>query len=160
MSITVNAIKWSNYTEKELLEMLRAEIIRLGLEECPSRTQLELLHDKNKIPHPNTYRHHLGNWGHIMSLIGLKYDSVENSKKRMAGKRYAVKWADMERDELVNIVLNEMHTKGLFKRMEYEEKRDKSNTPSVVSLSSLTGLRWKEVKTIYQQKYGFLNTAS
>lgn len=145
---------WKKLTEEQLLEKLKEEIVRLGLQDNPSRTMLEKSFDKNNIPHPNTYRHRFGSWKEIMTLIGLEYNGLKNVALHNKGQKYAMKWANKTKEELLAIVLNEMRTKGLHKRLDYEHGRDKKQTPSIVSVTNITGLTWKNIKHEYQLSYG------
>lgn len=147
---------WSKeFTNSELLQMLKDEIIRVGLEDNPSRTELEKRYDKERIPHPNLYIHKFGKWENIMKVIDLNYSSKKNWKeggKTNKGKRHAATWSDLPEEEVVNAVLEQIKEKDIRTSKEYAERKE--NAPSIPALTYITGLRWTDVKRIYEQKHG------
>lgn len=155
-------VYWKNYTGLELLELLRKEIIRLGLEDSPSRTELQKRYDKNRMPHPNTYRHRFGDWDDIMKMIGFEYDGAKKNgalaKERMKNTSYRAKWKLLDEEELWDIVLSEIREKGLHLRKDYQEKRDRETTPSTIQFFKLVSdaKGWKDVMDKYESRYGTL----
>ena len=148
---------WKSLPKEELLQRLKNELERLDMLESPSRTELHKRYDNHNIPSPNTYLNLFEcTWAELMHMIGIDYDglqaiSVGASKNK--GKRFAVKWADMEYEELLNIVLKEMHKKKIKTTAEYAECRDRRTTPSLPFLAKQLG-GWKNVKSEYEKRYG------
>ena len=148
---------WKSLPKEELLQRLKNELERLDMLESPSRTELHKRYDNHNMPSPNTYLNLFEcTWTELMYMIGIDYDglqaiSVGASKNK--GKRFAVKWADMEYEELLNIVLKEMHKKKIKTTAEYAECRDRRTTPSLPFLAKQLG-GWKNVKSEYEKRYG------
>ena len=148
---------WKNLPKEELLQRLKNELERLGMLESPSRTELHKRYDNHNMPSPNTYLNLFEcTWTELMYMIGIDYDglqaiSVGASKNK--GKRFAVKWADMEYEELLNVVLKEMHKKKIKTTAEYAECRDRRTTPSLPFLAKQLG-GMKNVKSEYEKRYG------
>ena len=85
---------FSEFSKIELLQMLKEEIYRLGLEKSPSRTKIEELYDEDNIPHPNSYINHFGTWQNVLDLLDLDNDWKERVSKANTGKRYASSWSN------------------------------------------------------------------
>lgn len=148
--------KWGK-TDLELLQLLKDEIYRLGIQDEPSRTKLAQQYDKKKMPHPNTYMNKFGKWEDVLRMIGIEYDGrkimAKSSRKANTGKRYASTWSNLSRDEIIDVVLSEIKSKGFRDSYEYVEKRDKENTPSLPTIKSSTGLTWTDIRDIYNNRY-------
>ena len=85
----------------ENLDNLKKEIIRLGLQDNPSRTKIQNSYDINNMKSPNSYIYKFKSWEKVLELIGMKnvYEKKIKTDKSysLKGKRLALKWADMDR---------------------------------------------------------------
>ena len=149
---------WKNLPKEELLQRLKNELERLDMLESPSRTELHKRYDNHNIPSPNTYLNLFEcTWAELMTMIGINYNGIQAIKNgasaKNKGKRHAVKWADMECEDLLDIVLEEMHEKKIRTTAEYTELRDKNKSPSLPIFTNKLG-GWNNVKDEYEKKYG------
>lgn len=70
--------KYSNF---QLLEMLKEEIIELGLEESLSRTEFEKRYNNSRLPSPITLMRTTGkSWEELMKEIGFDYQIIKVKK--------------------------------------------------------------------------------
>lgn len=149
---------WKNLPKEELLERLKNELERLGMLDMPSRTELHQRYDNHNMPSPNTYLNLFEcTWAELMTMIGINYNGIQAIKNgassKNKGKRHAVKWADMEYEDLLEDVLTEMNKKKIRTTAEYAELRNRAISPSLPILSQKLG-GWSNVKKEYEKKYG------
>lgn len=145
-------------TDVEILQILKEEIERLGIEDSPSRTKMQKLYDKNKMPHPNTYVNRFGSWKEALAMIGIEYSgkksSIKGARKKNTGKRFASSWSNLSREEIIDSALSEIHSKGIRSFADYSKLRDKDNTPAIVTITYLTGLKWSDLMSLYIGRFG------
>lgn len=145
-------------TDLELLEILKGEIKRLGMEDKPSRTELQKHYNKEIMPHPNTYVNRFGTWQKALGMIGIEYSgnkaSAESARGHASGQRYAATWSNMSKEDIVNAVLSDVHSKGIRGAAQYNKQRDKGSTPSLTTLRDLTGYKWSDIEVLYVDRYG------
>lgn len=147
---------WINHDKDELLDLLREEIIRIGIQNKPSRTEYQRLYDNTRTPSPNTYRNIFKKpWTELMNMIGLEYDGqkeFEESKK--VSKRNAVMWADMTVESILELVVRDIKKKKIKGVADYVQRRDKKMTPSYQTLNKMVPNGWKSVTEYYKDKFG------
>ena len=149
---------WGDLSEEGLLNALKNEIHRLGIEENPSRTELQDSYDNKNMPSPNWYLSHFGcSWEELMRKIGLEYDGLKSIGKsssiRNIGTQHALRWGKMTNDELMDLIIREMRVKVMYTITEYNQGRDRKNTPSIPIVIKYLG-GWKNVKSEYVRRYG------
>ena len=149
---------WDDLTDDGLLNVLKSEIHRLGIEENPSRTELQHSYDNKNMPSPNWYLNHFGcSWEELMQKIGLEYNGLKSigksSAMRNIGTQHALRWGKLTNDELMDLIIKEMRRKGLYTIAEYNQGRDRKNTPSIPFVIKYLG-GWKSVKSEYVRRYG------
>ena len=154
----IKAAFWEDLNDAGLLNALKNEIHRLGIEANPSRTELQDGYDNNNMPSPNWYLNHFRcNWEELMCKIGLEYDGLKSIGKsssiRNIGSKHALRWGKMTSDELMDLVIKELRSKGLYTISEYNQGRDRKNTPSIPIIIKYLG-GWKDVKSEYVRRYG------
>lgn len=151
------ASKWDKYSNEELLSLLKKEIVRIGIADSPSRTEYNKRYDKNNAPSATSYANKFGNWGDIMSMIGLDYDGKKILKDRIKDPsnfiKKKTKWRDVPDEKIIEITVEEMKKKGETRAKNYEEVRDKDITPTIRILYN-RGISWKQIKNKYNEKYG------
>lgn len=148
--------RWQGFSEDDLLELLKKEIKRLGIEDRPSRTELQKGYDKHNMPSPSWYLGRYGTWEEVLNKAGISYDKSSYIKKinSKAGKaKKDAKWQSMSDDLLIDITIEEMRRKSETVVGRYNEVRDKAHTPSVETLYN-RGIKWTDVKNAYKSKYG------
>jgi hypothetical protein len=81
VSLLFRGKKEKNVTDFETLTNLRAEIIRLKLENSLSRNEFTERYDKDLLPHPTTImRRNNKSWEELMEEIGFDYYSIKKEK--------------------------------------------------------------------------------
>ena len=107
--------KWN--TNLEILTALQQEIIRLGIQDNPSRTVYQRMYDRNIAPNPNSVITRTGmKWTEIIALLNMKYDSKAGmasggrkggkTKNKNAGRKGYSKLSD---EEFMNLITNEFN---------------------------------------------------
>lgn len=128
--------KWTEYSDEQLLEMLKKTIEDMGMTKYPSRTELQKHIGDYDIPTAVTYMNKFDcTWQELMGKIGYEYDLDELYSEKRKGnigqiKKENVKWRDEPIEEIIDVVIDEMHRTGISTIKEYREQRDKDSTPS------------------------------
>lgn len=152
--------RWDKYSELELLNMLKEEIIRIGIVEHPSKTDYTKLYDNSKSMSAQSYINRFNKtWEELMKTIGVEYDKksiyVERGSKggRMnKAKSYETKWTALDDEQLLSFVSEIVLKNGVKTLSDYNEKRDRDDSPSPAYLRDRLG-NWKPMITrIYAQK--------
>lgn len=140
------------YTDEEMLESLRKEIERLGLEDNLGRTNVQKKFDINRMPHPRTFEDRFGSWSKALEKAGYEYNGSDmiskTIKKSNAGKRHAATWSNMPKEDVINAMVKEIRKKSFDNVHDYRQKRDKENSPSDITVRALTGMNWGDIKKI------------
>lgn len=148
---------WKKYSDDELLELLKKEIYRLGIQDNPSRTKLQNIYDNNNMPSPNNYKFRFGSWEEIMEKIDLNYSGKMSqstlTSQKNSGKRNAATWADMSKEMVINAIFKTINENDIRTNEEYVQNRDRKTSPSLTTIYKVIG-SWKEVKNAYYKKYG------
>ena len=151
--------KWTEYSDEQLLEMLKKTIEDMGMTKYPSRTELQKHIGDYDIPSPTSYLYRFDcSWQELMENIGYEYDLEELYSEKRKGnigqiKKENVKWRDEPIEESINVVIDEMHRTGISTIKEYREQRDKDSTPSDRTFYA-KGVNWNDIKNAYEIKYG------
>lgn len=153
--------KWTEYSDEQLLEMLKKTIEDMGMTKYPSRTELQKHIGDYNIPSPTSYLYRFDcSWQELMNNIGYEYDVKEiyskvgkNHGSKGGKKKENVKWRDEPIEEIIDVVIDEMHRTGISTIKEYREKRDKDSTPSDRTFYA-KGVNWNDIKNAYEIKYG------
>lgn len=70
--------KWTEYSDEQLLEMLKKTIEDMGMTKYPSRTELQKHIGDYDIPSPTSYLYRFDcSWQELMNNIGYDYDVKE-----------------------------------------------------------------------------------
>lgn len=132
--------------EEEMLQKLRAEIIKLGLENTPSKIKITKLYDRNLIPSPSTYVYHFGTWDYVLKRIGLENNRI-NSKKLPDYKLPRIKWEEKYEGAWLEALIEELCRVGLNENpsaTELTKVYDKTKIPSPSMYIRKLG-SWKNV---------------
>ncbi len=122
------------YSLDEVMMIVKKEIIRQGIENNPSQS----LYYKNlkvgSAPTPPAIQRKYGmNWTNVLDYIGIKPSSLKTYEDTEEILRELK--AEIER----------LNMKYPFRKNEYEEKRDKENSPSSTTAIVRTGKGWREI---------------
>lgn len=158
--MTSKRVKWSDYSDLELLEKLKKEIIRIGIDGYPSKTQYNKLYDRENCMSASSYLNRFNKtWEELIEMIGLEYDKTSVRKKIGAmGKgvkrdSYTSKWDLVSDDELYDAIYEEVFTKGNRTQQMYLDNRDKEKSPSLSYLKKRLG-NWSVVVKHIKNKNG------
>lgn len=150
--------KWD--TNLEILTALQREIIRLGIQDYPSRTTYQKEYHRGEAPSPNSIMIRTGmKWNKIIETIGFNYDKSEMIRKRGAkggriggkapkkgtntGKSKTRRWNSKTDEEFLAVVIAEFKRGGYISLREYEQNRDKEVSPSAVVIQRR--FNWRSV---------------
>ncbi|WP_347300714.1 hypothetical protein [Dolosigranulum savutiense] len=158
--------KWTEYSDEQLLEMLKKTIEDMGMTKYPSRTELQKHIGDYDIPSPTSYLYRFDcSWQELMERIDYGYDleelysevNRENAEERMTEntgkKKENVRWRDESRKEIVEAIIENMRKDHIITFTEYKERRDRETTPSAATLSR-KNIKWSEIKNEYKARYG------
>lgn len=149
--------KWTEYSDEQLLEMLKKTIEDMGMTKYPSRTELQKHIGDYDIPTAVTYMNKFDcTWQELMGKIGYEYDldELREEKGRKGGvKKENVKWRDESREDIIDIIVQDMRKNNIWTFTEYRNGRTRDKTPSVGTLS-YRKISWSEVKNEYKARYG------
>lgn len=147
-------------TPEEIKSALKKEIIRLGIEDNPSRTVYQKQYERGTAPSPNNAVKITGmKWQDLMQDIGFDYDGKNGSA--MGGKKsYSTiratryNYDDPEvRKEIMDRVVMAIRNNGYTKPADL--KKNLRNTAGV-AYSTITchGFTWEGIAEAYKEKYG------
>ena len=148
--------KWTEYSDEQLLEMLKKTIEDMGMTKYPSRTELQKHIGDYDIPSPTSYLYRFDcSWQELMENIGYEYDSKKAISKggKTGGKISGVKWRDESREDIIDIIVQDMRKNNIWTFTEYRNGRTRDKTPSVGTLS-YRKISWSEIKNEYKARYG------
>lgn len=150
--------KWTEYSDEQLLEMLKKTIEDMGMTKYPSRTELQKHIGDYDIPSPTSYLYRFDcSWQELMNNIGYDYDVKEiysnMNTKKIGKKKENVKWRDEPREKIIEAIAEDMRKNNYETVTEYRDKRDRDKTPSVYTLS-VKQISWSEIKNEYKARYG------
>lgn len=153
--------KWTEYSDEQLLEMLKKTIEDMGMTKYPSRTELQKHIGDYDIPSPTSYLYRFDcSWQELMNNIGYDYDVKEiyseigkNHGSKGGKKKENVKWRDEPREKIIGAIAEDMRKNNYETVTEYRDKRDRDKTPSVYTLS-VKQISWSEIKNEYKARYG------
>lgn len=160
--------KWTEYSDEQLLEMLKKTIEDMGMTKYPSRTELQKHIGDYDIPSPTSYLYRFDcSWQELMNNIGYEYDVKEIYSKvgknhgveggkiggKIGGRISGVKWRDLPREDIVDIIVQDMRKNNIWTFTEYRNNRTREDTPSVATLSHKK-ISWSEIKNEYKARYG------
>lgn len=163
-------MRWEDLPEEVWLEKLIEELSRVGLNENPSITELLKVYDKNNIPSPSTYKKRLGNWENVIQKIETD-DRIKRKRTRYRQYRKETVNRDVNPKDvpvlkatyvpetvskhvLINVVLDEMKTKKLYTRKDYESKHKQGVLPTMYEFERDTGLNWTGLWELYVERNG------
>lgn len=147
-------------TPEEIKQALKKEIIRLGIQDNPSRTVYQKKYERGVAPSPNNAIKVTGmKWQELMLDLGFEYDGKKNLS--MTGKnnntshrapRYDYSNPKI-REEMMNRVLGAIKNNGYTKPTDLE-KNLRSKIGVGYSTLKRHGFTWEGIVEAYKEKYG------
>lgn len=165
--------RWSN--DEEMLMALKKEIIRLGIQDNPSRTKYQENYDRTIAPSPNSVMMRLDKkWVDAIKLIGLKYDKSDMIKERGkkggekggraskkgtgTGKSHTIpkkQWNSKTDEEFLAAVIKEFKRGGFRSLNDYGYAHKKGIAPSVYAIKKRFG--WETVSVVEENLSKYLD---
>lgn len=146
-------------TVEETKELLKKEIIRLGIQDNPSRTVYQKEYQRGAAPSPNNAMKVTGmKWQDLMNELGFKYASYANGRYNAKGvakgvtKKIRLTNPDT-RQKIVDKALEWMHEDKIQNVQDF-----KRNSKHVIGVNYETlgrhGYSFEKLKELYKGKYG------
>lgn len=146
-------------TVEETKELLKKEIIRLGIQDNPSRTVYQKEYQRGAAPSPNNAMKVTGmKWQDLMNELGFKYASYANGRYNAKGTAKGVKKKIRltnpdTRQKIVNKALEWMHEDEIQNVQDF-----KKNSKRMIGVNYETlgrhGYSFERLKELYKDKYG------
>lgn len=148
---------------EEIKQDLKQEIIRLGIQDNPSRTVYQKEYQRGVAPSPNGALKATGmKWQELMSELGFEYDGKKNS---LTAARSEASKLNMRREKglrltdpdnlkyVVNESLRLMHDKKITDAETFERVIN-SNVDTTYQNMVKHGFSFEKFKDLYSEKYG------
>lgn len=155
----IDGVNMAKMTVEETKELLKKEIIRLGIQDNPSRTVYQKEYQRGAAPSPNNAMKVTGmKWQDLMNELGFKYASYANVKfnakdnAKGVEKKIRLTNPDM-RQKIVDKALEWMHEDEI---QNVEEFKRNSKHMIGVNYGTLSkyGYSFEKLKELYKDKYG------
>lgn len=134
--------KLYTHNEEEMLQKLKDEIIRIGLESTPSRLKIQKLYNRENMPHPLAYMRYFGSWDTIMKRIGLENTRINKDTTEKVRQQFFYwedfsdeEWLEKLKDELCRVGLNENPSINKLRKV-YDKRNIVHPTTYVVKFGS------------------------
>lgn len=146
-------------TVEETKESLKKEIVRLGIQDNPSRTVYQKEYQRGAAPSPNNAMKVTGmKWQDLMNELGFKYASYANGRYNAKGTAKGVKKKIRltnpdTRQKIVNKALEWMYEDEIRNVQDF-----KKNSKRMIGVNYETlgrhGYSFERLKELYKDKYG------
>lgn len=147
-------------TPEEIKQALKKEIIRLGIQDNPSRTVYQKKYERGVAPSPNNAIKVTGmKWQDLMIDLGFEYDGKKNSGnvsgRDLTGlKATRYNYDDLKiRKEIMDRILWAIKKNG-YTRIEDYKKNSKRDIGISYGTLQRHGFTWKDIIVAYKEKYG------
>lgn len=146
-------------TVEETKELLKKEIVRLGIQDNPSRTVYQKEYQRGTAPSPNNAMKVTGmKWQDLMNELGFKYDGYANvkfnAKDNAKGVEKKIRLTNPDiRQKIVDKALEWMH-KDEIQNVEEFKKNSKHMIGVNYGTLSKYGYSFERLKELYKDKYG------
>lgn len=155
----IDGVNMAKMTVEETKELLKKEIIRLGIQDNPSRTVYQKEYQRGAAPSPNNAMKVTGmKWQDLMNELGFKYDGYANGRYNARGTAKGVKKKIRltnpdTRQKIVNKALKWMHEDEIHNVQDF-----KKNSKRMIGVNYETlgrhGYSFEKLKELYKDKYG------
>lgn len=146
-------------TAEQTKELLKKEIIRLGIQDNPSRTVYQKEYQRGAAPSPNNAMKVTGmKWQDLMNELGFEYASYANgrynSKDVAKGVKRKIRLTNPDtRQKIVDKALEWMHEDKIQNVQDF-----KKNSKRTIGVNYETlgrhGYSFERLKELYKDKYG------
>lgn len=155
----IDGVNMAKMTVEETKESLKKEIIRLGIQDNPSRTVYQKEYQRGAAPSPNNAMKVTGmKWQDLMNELGFKYAGYANGRYNAKGTAKGVKKKIRltnpdTRQKIVNKALEWMHEDEIRNVQDF-----KKNSKHIIGVNYETlgrhGYSFERLKELYKERYG------
>lgn len=155
----IDGVNMAKMTVEETKELLKKEIIRLGIQDNPSRTVYQKEYQRGAAPSPNNAMKVTGmKWQDLMNELGFKYAGYANGRYSAKGTAKGVKKKIRltnpdTRQKIVNKALEWMHEDEIRNVQDF-----KKNSKHIIGVNYETlgrhGYSFERLKELYKERYG------
>lgn len=158
----IDGVNMAKMTVEETKESLKKEIIRLGIQDNPSRTVYQKEYQRGAAPSPNNAMKVTGmKWQDLMNELGFKYDGQKatviggrtggvNGK----GRKHGVRLNNQQNlDNVVTQTLELIHSLHINNIEDLERELPKHINTTYKNLTN-HGYSFERLKELYKDKYG------
>lgn len=158
----IDGVNMAKMTVEETKELLKKEIIRLGIQDNPSRTVYQKEYKRGAAPSPNNAMKVTGmKWQDLMHELGFKYDGqkaiVVGGRIGGAsgkGKKLGVRLNNPQNlDNVVTQALELIHSLHINNIEDLERELPKHINTTYKNLTN-HGYSFERLKELYKEKYG------
>lgn len=133
-------MNWKECSNLDLMNALKNELIRLGLQDNPSRTAYQNNYDPDLAPAATTVMYRTGqSWNELMKIFGFDYDTRS--------------YKDVSKEEVLDIIVKAIHKADIRGYMEFMLRAKDIKAPSAQTLTSY-GMDWQDVQERHKELYG------
>lgn len=148
---------------EEIKQDLKQEIIRLGIQDNPSRTVYQKEYQRGVAPSPNGALKATGmKWQELMHELGFDYDGKKNHRQAITSKEFKTKMSEhrglrLTDPKTLRLVIDEslkiMHEENITNVKSFKEKIPLYLDTSYKNLLN-HGYSFEKLKELYFLKYG------
>jgi hypothetical protein len=158
----IDGVNMAKMTVEETKESLKKEIIRLGIQDNPSRTVYQKEYQRGAAPSPNNAMKVTGmKWQDLMNELGFKYDGQKavaqgriKGGRNLKNKKYGLRLNDRKTlDGVVKQSLSLIHELCINDRNQFEQELPKYINTTYKNLVD-HGYSFEKLKELYKDKYG------
>lgn len=131
------------YSQKQLINRLKKEIIRLGIQDNPKITIYQKNYNKNLAPCANTVLQRTGKtWLELMNELGFYYKTPTQKYDKIL----------QNREELIERIITTMHEKNILTSSKLRSQLKSELNIPYTSLR-YRGINWNTITKAYSKKY-------
>ena len=137
--------KWIDKTDEELIQMLKTELIRIGLQDNPRRVPVQAKYDNKNMPSPFYYETRFNmKWPELVETIGMPLTHLPRKGARLKHAH----WLEKSDEDLLQ------HLKDEILRLDFQEypsvhkvnqRYDRNNMPPPRLYLRHFGISWKAI---------------
>ena len=142
-------------TVQDLKDALKNEIIRLGIQDNPSRTAYQEQYNNNNAPSPNSAINKSGQtWMDLMNELGFAYNGLKTPKKRRDSFKMGARLTDTQFLRDVSLGAIELiHEKEIVSVNDLDRELRSKYGVTYQNLKN-HGYSMAKLRSLYQKKYG------
>ena len=158
----IDGVNMAKMTVEETKELLKKEIIRLGIQDNPSRTVYQKEYQRGAAPSPNNAMKVTGmKWQDLMNELGFKYDGQKAvaqgqnaGGRKNKNKKYGLRLNNSEiLMSVVEKALLLIHNLNINNKNQFKQELPNYINTTYNNLTK-HGYSFEKLKELYKEKYG------